>query len=299
MQDINELTTRFGLTDKLTFRSIGEDMTVADVSAGQCTARIALQGAQVVNWIPTVEKPVIWVSEDAKFRPGKSIRGGVPVCWPWFGAHESHKGFPAHGYARTVPWHLLSCETLADDRIRLDFGLQTSEATHALWPYNSPVELTITLGDILELELVTRNADSRPVTISEALHTYFAVGDVRQVSVTGLDGCDYLDKVDGFTRKTQRGNVTFAGEVDRVYVNTEAACVIDDAAWQRRIHISKRGSRSTVVWNPWLDKAAAMGDMGETGYLSMLCVESGNAAENRVIIQPGEEHRLWVSYRIE
>jgi len=299
MIDINEINSRFGLPAKLAFKSIREDMTVADISTGLCTARIALQGAQVVDWIPAGEKAVIWLSEDAKFRPGKSIRGGVPICWPWFGAHDSRKDFPAHGHARTVPWNILSSEVLADDRIRLGFCLQTNEATHALWPYNSPLELHITLGSTLELELITRNHDNQPITISEALHTYFAVGDVRQVSVTGLDGCDYLDKVDNFARKTQQGDVTFAGEVDRVYLNTESGCVIDDAGWQRRIHINKRGSHSTVVWNPWIDKALAMGDMGKDGYLDMLCVESGNAAENVVIVEPGGEHRLWVEYRIE
>lgn len=255
--DINELNKRFGLSAKLAFKAIGEGMVVAEIHTGLCTARIALQGAQVVNWAPKNEKPVIWLSTDAKFRSGKSIRGGTPVCWPWFGAHDSEKDFPAHGYARTVAWDITSSELLADERIKLGFCLIASEATNALWPHNSPLELFITFGASLELELVTRNEDSRPITISEALHTYFAVEDIRQVRVIGLDACEYVDKVDNFVRKTQQGDVTFMGEVDRVYVNTQSECVIDDAGWQRRIHINKRGSQSTVVWNPWIEKAAA------------------------------------------
>ncbi len=299
MHDINELNTRFGLAEKLSFSTIGENMAMAVVSTEQCSARIALQGAQVVDWTPVGAKPVIWLSRDAKFLPGKSIRGGVPVCWPWFGAHESRKDVPAHGHARTVPWDVLSSKSLEDGRIKLTFCLQTSPATQALWPHDTPLELHISLGTTLELELITRNNDSEPVIISEALHTYFAVGDIRQVGVIGLDSSSYLDKVDEFTRKTQRGNVTFTGEVDRVYVNTESECIINDSVWQRRIHIKKEGSRSTVVWNPWIDKAAAMGDLGEAGYMAMLCVESGNALDNLVTIEPGEEHRLRVIYNIE
>lgn len=299
MYDSDALNRRFAREGRLHFQALDEGLAVADITTDLCTARIALQGAQLLDWTPAGEKPLIWLSKEAVFRAGKSIRGGVPVCWPWFGAHETRADYPAHGYARTVPWDLIAVEDMPDDRIRLDFCLQTSEATRAWWPYNSPLELYITLGDSLELELVTQNADTQAISITEALHTYFAVGDVRQVRVQGLTGCDYLDKVDAFTRKTQQSEIRIAAEVDRVYLDTQAECVIEDAAWQRRIHINKRGSHSTVVWNPWIDKSLAMGDMGQAGYLDMLCVESGNAASNVVTIPPGGEHRLWVRYHIE
>lgn len=299
MLDTDELNRRFGRAEKLCFRSLSDDMSAAEITTGLCKARIAMQGAQLLDWTPAGEKPVVWLSDDATFRAGKSIRGGIPVCWPWFGAHGTEAGFPAHGHARTAPWDILDVEDLADGRIRLDFRLQASAATRALWPYNSPLELRITLGHTLELELTTQNADEQAVSITEALHTYFAVSDVRQVRVSGLDNCDYLDKVDNFIRKTQRGDVTIGSEVDRVYLETEADCVIEDPGWQRLIHINKRGSRSTVVWNPWIGKSRAMGDLGEAGYLSMLCVESGNAASDAVTIAPGDEHRLWVRYQVE
>lgn len=259
MTDISTLNTRFGLPEKLLFKLVGNDMPVVEVNTSLCAARIALQGAQVLEWTPVGEQPVVWLSKDASFVQGKSIRGGVPLCWPWFGAHSDKPDFPAHGFARTVPWQVVATESLPDGRIKLIFALLVSKFTHSLWPYDTPLELHITLGNTLELELITHNNDKQPITITEALHTYFAVGDVRRVSVVGLDGCDYLDKVEDFARHTQQGAITFNAEVDRVYLNTETKCVINDATWQRQIHISKRSSHSTVVWNPWLEKAMAMG----------------------------------------
>lgn len=295
-----ELNARFGLGEQLRFNTLGDGMVVAEISTGQCQARIALQGAQVMEWTPTGQQAVIWLSTDASFKAGKSIRGGAPVCWPWFGPHDSNdKAYPAHGYARTVDWDVLSTEALEDGRLRLVFRLKETDASRALWPHDSPVELHITLGTRLELELITRNNESAAIEISEALHTYFAVGDVRQVTVSGLDKTEYLDKVNNFARCTQQGGVNFAGEVDRVYLNTEAECVIEDSSMNRHLHIKKQGSRSTIVWNPWIEKALAMGDLGKDGYLNMLCVESGNAAENLVSIEPGGEHRLCVEYWVE
>jgi len=299
MHDITDLNSHFGIGEQLMFSLLGENMVVADINTDLCTARVAIQGAQVLEWAPKGQRSVIWLSTDAKFIPGKSIRGGTPVCWPWFGAHATNSDYPAHGYARTVDWDLLSSELLADGRIKLVFSIQTSDATRRVWPHTSPLECHIFLGNTLELELITRNDESVPIIISEALHTYFAVSDVRQVRVSGLDACEYLDKVDNFNRKTQQGVINFSGEVDRVYLATESKCVIDDSNWKRQIHITKRGSRSTVVWNPWIDKSQAMGDMGESGYLNMLCVESGNAASDVVTIEPAKEHRLWVRYHVE
>jgi D-hexose-6-phosphate mutarotase len=155
------------------------------------------------------------------------------------------------------------------------------------------------VGATLELDLITRNTGPESITIGDALHTYFAVSDVRNIAVDGLDGCTYIDKLDSDKHKQQSGPVTFAAETDRIYLDASADCLINDAGMQRRIRIGKRGSRSTVVWNPWLEKAEGMGDMGENGYLNMLCIESTNAADDVVTIAPGDEHHLWVSYQVE
>jgi glucose-6-phosphate 1-epimerase len=298
MTNVSALNDQFALAEQLVFKQGQGGLVVAEVNNKKGSALIALQGAQVLSWAPKDEQAVIWLSKEAKYLPGKSIRGGVPICWPWFGPHASEAGFPSYGFARTTPWEVLQTEHLSDDRTRLVFRLIESEAHRAWWPHATPVECHMVVGETLELELITQNDGTAPVTITEALHTYFEVGDITKVKVLDLDNSDYLDKVDAGKRKQQSGPVTINSEVDRVYLNTSSECVIDDPVLQRRIHINKRGSDSTVVWNPWIEKANKLGDMGEAGYLRMLCVESGNIAENTVQLAPGAEHRLWVSYRV-
>lgn len=300
MTSVSTLNERFGIKGQLEFQQGPDDgLIMAEIRNQYATARISSQGAQVINWAPLNEAPVIWLSRAARFVPGKSVRGGVPICWPWFGPHATEPGFPGHGFARTVPWDVIDTEALADGRTHLVFRLQASEATRAQWSHDTPVECRITVGDSLDVELVTKNAGTATITITEALHTYFEVGDVTRIKVLGLEDTEYLDKVDGGQRKKQSGPVTIKGEVDRVYLNTRTTCVIDDPVLKRKIHINKRGSESTVVWNPGIEKAEKMGDLGENGYLHMLCVESANAAENVVTVAPGETRHIWVSYRIE
>jgi len=293
-----DLNRRFGLQDRVVFVEDSAGLISIQINTPECESRIMLQGAQVLTWTPKNEQPVVWLSPEATYKPQKSARGGVPICWPWFGPHAQHSQYPAHGVARTATWQINSVQQLTDGRVQLGFSLPQTVETGAFWPYDSPLRYTVTLGESLELELITRNETNSEITIGEALHTYFAVSDVRNVRVNGLDGCDYLDKVDGGKRKQQSGSVTIAGEVDRVYLNTEAECVIEDDAWKRRIHIQKQGSLSSVVWNPWIEKSTKMGDLGEDGYLRMLCVESANAADNVVTVASGGEHRLWVKYYV-
>ncbi len=292
--DLAQLNDTYGIAHQLRFASGPAGLVLAQVANSHATATIALQGAHVMTWAP-----VIWLSPVAKLAPGKSIRGGVPICWPWFGPHASDPKLPGHGFARTVPWAVIATRALRDGRTQLVLRLTESDATRAQWPHATPVEAHITVGAALEIELVTHNAGSVPVTVGDALHTYFAVSDVRRVAVHGLGGCTYLDKVDGGQRKQQRGAVTIGSEVDRIYFDAGADCLIDDPGLNRRIRIAKRGSHSTVVWNPWVEKAAKMGDFGPGGYLNMLCVESANAADDVVSIAPGGTHRLAVRYRVE
>jgi glucose-6-phosphate 1-epimerase len=296
--DLSALNARFGIPSQVVFKPAG-GLTVVEVTNSLATAAVALQGAHLMTWAPRGQQPVIWLSRAATLAPGKSIRGGAPVCWPWFGPHATESKFPGHGYARAVPWEVIGTQSLAHGATRLAFRLVESDATRAQWPHATPVELHITVGSTLEFELVTRNEGKAPVTIGDALHTYFEVGDVREIAIHGLGGLPYLDKVDGGQRKQQTGPVIIAGEVDRIYLDSTADCLIDDPRRRRRIRVSKRGSRSTVVWNPWIEKAAKMGDLGADGYLRMVCVESTNAADDVVTIAPGGEHRLCVRYGVE
>jgi glucose-6-phosphate 1-epimerase len=264
------------------------------------SAVVSLSGGHVMNWQPSGHThPVLWLSGFSKFAPGKSIRGGVPICWPWFGPHSSEASFPGHGFARTVFWQALKSEELADGSSRLVLSLQHNDTSRAQWSLPSSVEYAITVGNELRLELTTRNLGTAPFVLSEALHTYFAVSDIRQTPIHGLEGCTYLDKVNGNSYKQQEGPIVINSEVDRVYVDTAAECVIEDRAWQRRIRIIKEHSLSTIVWNPWHEKAEKMGDFGPEGYLGMVCVESGNALQNSITIAPGDAHVMTVRYCIE
>jgi len=296
-REASDLNGRFGIPGELAFRAVN-GVVVADVSHAAATASIALQGAHLMHWAPSGMAPVVWLSPQARLAPGTPIRGGVPVCWPWFGPHAGGSSFPSHGFARTASWELAQADP-APQALQLLFRLVPDPAVRPWWPHATALELRMVIGARLEMELVTRNQGDGPVAVSQALHTYFGVGDVRRVRIEGLDGCPYIDKVDGGRRGMQHGALTIRGETDRIYLDAVADCVIDDPVLARRIRVEKRGSRSTVVWNPWADKAAAMGDLGENGYLHMVCVESGNVADDTVILAPGSAHRLWTGCSVE
>jgi len=293
------LNQEFGIDDYVSFRDINPDTVVIDTSSQHSRASIVMQGAHLIHWQPLVcDKPVIWLSQDARFARGKSIRGGIPICWPWFGAHPSESHFPAHGYARTVDWELLSSKLAEDDTVELQFRLLENDQSRSLWPHVCECRLHFIIGKTLQVLLTTENQDKQALVLGEALHTYFAISDIEHVQLVGLQDCDYYDKV-ADSMGHQQGDIHFNAETDRVYLNTRASCIIEDADWQRNIIISKSASDSTVVWNPWQAKANDMGDLGKDGWRRMLCVESANAMDNRLTLAPGESHTLAVEYRVE
>lgn len=298
MADIQSINQQFGIPAILSFGEGAGGLPVARVTNGFAAAEIALQGAHLLTWQPKGEAPVIWLSPQAKFAPGKSVRGGVPVCWPWFGVHASEASYPAHGFARTQMWNVVD-SSHDDSGTHIVFELQPNDVARAQWPQQYQLQLVMNIGAELSMGLVTHNSGQTAFSIGEALHTYFHVGDIGAVRVTGLEDTDYLDKVRGFDRFHQEGAIQVSSEVDRVYVDTAAECVIHDNNLGRRIHVAKSGSLTTVVWNPWADKCAEMGDMGEDGYRRMICVESANAHDNVVTLQPGESHTLAVRYWVE
>jgi glucose-6-phosphate 1-epimerase len=301
MTPAQQLNTQFGIRQHLNFREDASGLIVAEISNAQATASLCLQGAHLMTWQPSSQAvPVVWLSREAKLATGKSIRGGAPVCWPWFGAHSSEPGFPGHGYARTVPWRVVESGTEPNGATRLTLRLTESEKTRAQWNYACTLDLTVIIGDTLRMELSTENTGATDFIIGEALHTYFQIGDIGAVRVQGLEGCEYWDKVGGSTLKKQTGAISFSGETDRVYINTATECVIEDEQLKRRIRIAKSGSLATVVWTPWTDKANKMGDMGQSdGWREMVCVESVNALENVVKIATGTRHTMIVEYRAE
>jgi len=301
--NITELNDRFSIQSKDTkvhFRSAEGDIPITEVENRQATATISLQGAHLLHWVPVGQQDVIWLSDDASFATGKSIRGGIPVCWPWFGAHEEQANYPAHGFARTVMWQLEATRECSADVTQLIFKLETSQqdgSIKKMWPWPTTLEYRMKISNTLTLELITSNNSENTFTLGQALHTYFQIDDVSKAVVKGLEDKDYLDKPDNFKRKTQAGSIQIDSEVDRIYLDTDNEVVIDDQL--RKIHISKQGSRSTVVWNPGKIVAVKMGDLGEEGYRKMLCVESANAAEDTVTLAAGKSHHLSVRYEIK
>ena len=298
MTDLASLNERFGIDGELIFAVGHHGAEVARVTNRTGMAEIALQGAQVLTWAPVGQPAVVWLSPAAKFAAGKSLRGGAPVCWPWFGPHPDDPAKPGHGFARNLDWQVVSAGRVSDGT-RLVLGFTPGPAQQALWPYEAELELAVTVGEKLLMELSTRNTGTIPLSITQALHTYFHVGDIAAARVEGLDGCEYIDKVDGGARRRQTGAVKVEGEVDRIYLGCPGETVIVDDALRRRIRIGNRGSRSCVVWNPWAEKGAKFGDMGDDGYRRMLCVETTNAGDDVVTIASGKSFTLATEYGVE
>ena len=301
MADLSALNLRFGLSGQITFKEMPGGLTVMEVINAHGSATIALQGGHIMSWQPKSEtEPVVWLSRAANFTPGKSIRGGVPVCWPWFGSNATDPKLPAHGFARTVPWEVTATCALDNGATEIALTLLETDQTRTMWQHQTKSSITVTVGPRLKIALTTDNLGGDDVVIGEALHTYFQIGDIADIHISGLGGCDYLDKAGGGSaRRRQNGPVVFSAETDRIYLNTDAECVIEDPRLKRRIHIAKSGSYSTVVWNPWTEKANKMGDFGLDGWREMVCIESANAVENVVTVSAGGQHTIAVEYWTE
>ena len=266
-----------------------------EITTAQAEAHVYPHGAQVTHFAPVGQRPVLFVSAQSWFKGGKPIRGGVPVIFPWFGTRQGHPEAPAHGFARTRSWTAESIHRQPDGQVVLSFRLEGDAETRALWgePHDWVLRHRITVGAALAMELEIENRGTAPLRCEEALHTYFRVSGVGAIQVGGLENTEYYDKADGMRRKRQADQpIRFAQETDRTHVNTPGACVIDDPGWRRRIVIEKSRADSTVVWNPWIAKAKAMPDFGDDEWPAMVCVETGNVADNALEIAPGARHLM-------
>ncbi|HHZ88176.1 MAG TPA: D-hexose-6-phosphate mutarotase [Chromatiaceae bacterium] len=292
MTSLSQLNTRFGISGRLEFVDGPGELIHARITNDHATALIALQGAHLTEYRPAeVRHGIIWMSQKAQFVNGRAIRGGVPVCWPWFGNHPTNGDLPAHGFLRTRNWdvHL----TLDDGQhTALVLTTQDDESTRQLWPHAFQAELRIDVGTTLEIALTVTNTGTEAFTCGAALHSYFAVSDATQISIDGLDGCRYIDTARDNEEKTQTGAVTIDAEVDNVYIDTSADCVINDPHWDRVIRITKSGSHSTVVWNPWRTKSHSLSDFGDFEYPKMICIESANALDDQITVATGASHTL-------
>lgn len=290
----------YEIENELQFVDIEHGFTYIEINNAKAHATISTYSGQVLSYRPKSRKDdLLFVSDRAYYEEGKAIKGGIPVCWPWFGADPDDLGRPAHGFVRNRQWEVTGSESLANGSTKVILGMVDSDETRKIWPHTFKLSIEITVGDSLKVALVTRNSGDERITISQALHTYFYVGDISKVQVLGLDGIDYLDKVDGFAEKTQSGPVTINGEVDRIYKGVTGELVIEDESLGRKIRIASSGCSTAVVWNPWSEIAASMGDLDDDDYKKMICVETANAGPETVEIAAHSEYRLEAEYTIE
>ncbi|RZM82151.1 D-hexose-6-phosphate mutarotase [Leptolyngbya iicbica] len=297
--NLAQLNQDYGLAGQVKILEGTGGWPYLEVANTQATALISLYGGQVLAFKPrNASRDLLFVSDNAYYQVGKAIKGGTPICWPWFGPDPQGLGRPNHGFARNRLWEIKRTEALPSGATQVVLGFGDAEDTRELWPYAFALEIEITVGNTLALALVSRNLSDRPFDITQALHTYFTVGDITQTTVLGLDGTTYIDKVDGGTVKPQSGPLAIAAEVDRIYQNVPAELVIEDKALNRQIRITSTGNQTAVVWNPWLDVSAKSGDLTDDAYQHFVCVETTNAADDVVTVPAQGEFRLAVTYAI-
>ncbi len=279
---------KFVIPGSVTFSQGQGGLPKVDIKSRWSTAEIYLHGAQVTGFQKNGEPPLLFMSRLSQFAPDKAIRGGVPICFPWFGPRS---GEVAHGFARVTDWELVSTTAEPDGAVALRFRLPETPAK-TKWPAFT-TEFIIKVAEKLTLELATSNCSNENLTFESCLHTYFEVGDIRKVSLSGLQSTWYLDKADGGRRKQETAEtIRIDQETNRTYLNAAGTVEIRDEEFKRVIRIEKSGSNSTVVWNPWTTQL--MSDFAVEEHQRMVCVEAGNVGENKVTLAPGKSASLKV-----
>jgi glucose-6-phosphate 1-epimerase len=296
--DIAQLNEHFGLPGVLAFHATASGLVHANVTTPQATATVYLQGAHVAAWQPKGQQPAIFLSRKSDFAPGKPIRGGVPIAFPWFAARHDGKPGPSHGFARIQDW-TLAFAALAGDDLHMTFTLGPTEVSRNLGYDNFRLAYQVTIGRTLTMQLTVANDAPAPLVFEEALHTYYAVTDIHEVSVTGLEGVTYLDKNDNLQSKVQHGAITITEPTDRVYLSTTSTCILHDTGGKRRITVAKTGSNTTVVWNPWESGALKLPDLDPSEWHEFIAVETVNAAVNAVTLAPGAKHVMEAHVTVE
>lgn len=284
--DLKTLPALTVLSDNVTIVEV-DQVKVVRVIHEKATAGIALHGGHVISFKPEGQEDLIWMSEQAIFDGKAALRGGIPVCWPWFGRIAA----PAHGFARNSEWTLLEHRE-NEHGVIIELGLITSESTFSVWPHQFQAHLLVEISDELKVTLDVINTDEQPWTFSGALHTYLNVADIETAKTTGM-GAEYIDSL--LDNKVCQGGdeLVLTDTIDRVYTKPES--VINVADGTRTISVENQGHNSAVLWNPWAAGAESMGDMQDDGYKTFLCVEStlhAPSLEQGKTLQPGERHQL-------
>jgi glucose-6-phosphate 1-epimerase len=299
---IAALHERFGVPGVAQIAAGQGGLAKIRITTGAASAEIYLHGAQVTSWQPSGAAEVLFVSQQSRWEEGRAIRGGIPICFPWFRGKAGNPQAPAHGVVRTRGWQLDSVAQ-EDDRVTATLSTASDERSRQWWPHEFRIEHRITVGAELKLELVVTNTfageNAEAMRFEEALHTYFAVGEVASVRVTGLDEVAYLDNMEANREKMQHGDVRYRQATDSAYLNTARAVELIDPGLRRRIRTAKENSLTTVVWNPWKEGAAALADLGDAEWQQMACVEASNIMDYAVSLDTGQQHRMVATLSLE
>lgn len=288
---IDALNRRFGIPNVVGVTSGNGGLPKVHVTAPWASADIYLHGAQVTSWQPENSEEVLFLSENANWQDGRAIRGGIPICFPWFRAKADDPMAPTHGFVRTKEWELESVK-LDGDSVSVTCSTENDESSQRWWPHAFRLAHVLSIGKSLRLELIVTNTGHAPFQFEEALHSYFRVGEVGKVSIRGLDQVAYLDNVDGNRRKIQTGDLIFTARTDNAYIDVKSAAELIDPVGHRTIGTEKRNSATTVVWNPWQDGVASFSDLKSDEWRRFACVEASNILGSAVSLAPGQEHRM-------
>jgi glucose-6-phosphate 1-epimerase len=288
--DIQILNQRFGAPGRIAFRAGEAGLPIVSLINTHGACEVSLYGGHLLAYRPVGHSPVIFLSQKSEFEPGKPIRGGIPVCWPWFGPHPADPKKDKHGFARVMQWELDGTEYNGTSTV-LRLSLRDSELSRQIWDHAFELKLTVTLDQYLHLSLTAENCDTKAFEMSQAFHPYFQVGDIAQTSVVGLDKAFYADRV---TKETalQEGPLYIQGQVDRIYVPEKNEAAIRDGKLKRAILLTYSGTRNLVVWNPWSEVCRAIPDLGDEEYLKFVCVEPANVKDTAIELEPGARHML-------
>jgi len=286
-----ELNRRFGIPEVAQIVEGNGGLAKVHITSADATGDMYVHGAHVTSWDPRGAGEALFVSSQSRWKAGHAIRGGVPICFPWFGEKADDRGAPAHGFVRTKDWQLESIVQGAD-AVTVTMFTQSDESTKKWWPFDFRLVHRATFGSELSLELVLTNMGTRSLRFEEALHTYLRVGDIEKMRLQGLNTVPYLDKMDSKHKKTQDGAIVIMSETDRIYLNTQHVVEVEDDALHRRSRVAKENSLTTVVWNPWVEKARSLSDLGDTEWMQMVCVETSNVSTSAVDLAPGQQHKM-------
>jgi len=265
-----------------------DELKYIEIKNTAAEAKICLQGAHIFYFEAKGKKPLLYLSETALFKKGVPIRGGIPICWPWFGPHPSNTDLPNHGFARTSLWTHEKTQELSKEETLVTLSLKSSPQSKALWPYDFKLSLEISIGKELSLKLITHNLDTQAFSITSALHSYFKVNTILKLEIEGLEKKLFYNKVDDSYKNLQKEKIIFNEEIDRIYQEVEVPVVLKEE--DQKISIKTKGSQSIVLWNPAQKLADKMPDLSR--FETMVCVESANVLDDEIRLEPKQSHIL-------